>query len=113
MSGTKTKLTAAAEEYFSDLRRIRASGAATPERSLYGPLGNLLKAVGTTLKPKVFSVQEPADLGFPGGVTTRVLARRQRWPARRHEAVSLPASSTLMRAFRASRTVSRVAQLAP
>ena len=63
MSGTTTKLTSAAEEYFADLRRVRASGAATPERSLYGPLGDLLKAVGATLKPKVFCVQEPADLG--------------------------------------------------
>ena len=63
MSGTTTKLTAAAEEYFADLRRVRASGAATPERSLYGPLGDLLKAVGATLKPKVFCVQEPADQG--------------------------------------------------
>ena len=63
MTGTTTKLTAAAEEYFADLRRVRASGAATPERSLYGPLGDLLKAVGATLKPKVFCVQEPADLG--------------------------------------------------
>ena len=63
MSGTTTKLTAAIEEYFADLRRVRASGAATPERSLYGPLGDLLKAVGATLKPKVFCVQEPADLG--------------------------------------------------
>ena len=58
-----TTLTAAVEEYFADLRRVRASGAATPERSLYGPLGDLLKAVGVTLKPKVFCVQEPADLG--------------------------------------------------
>ena len=63
MSGTTTNLTAAVEEYFADLRRVRASGAATPERSLYGPLGDLLKAVGATLKPKVFCVQEPADLG--------------------------------------------------
>ncbi len=63
MSRTTTKLTAAVEEYFADLRRVRASGAATPERSLYGPLGDLLKAVGGTLKPKVFCVQEPADLG--------------------------------------------------
>ena len=63
MSGSTTRLIAAAEEYFSDLRRIRASGAATPERSLYGPLGDLLKAVGATLKPKVFCVQELADLG--------------------------------------------------
>ena len=63
MSGTTKKLSAAVEEYFADLRRVRASGAATPERSLYGPLGDLLKAVGVTLKPKVFCVQEPADLG--------------------------------------------------
>ena len=63
MSGTTTKLTAAAEEYFADLRRVRGSGAATPERSMYGPLGDLLNAVGATLKPKVFCVQELADLG--------------------------------------------------
>ena len=63
MSGTTKKLSSAAEEYFADLRRVWASGAATPERSLYGPLGDLLKAVGATLKPKVFCVQEPADLG--------------------------------------------------
>ena len=63
MSGTTSKLTATVEEYFADLRQVRASGAATPERSLYGPLGDLLKVVGTTLKPKVFCVLEPADLG--------------------------------------------------
>ena len=63
MSGTITKLIAAAEEYFADLRRVRASGAATPERSLYGPLGDLLTAVGATLRPKVFCVQELADQG--------------------------------------------------
>ena len=63
MSGTTTNLTAAVEEYFADLRRVRASGAATPERSLYGPLGDLLKAVGATLRPKVFCVQELAAQG--------------------------------------------------
>ncbi len=63
MSGTTTKLTAAAESYFADLRRVRASGGATQERSLYGPLDNLLTAVGATLRPKVFSVQELADQG--------------------------------------------------
>ncbi len=63
MSGTTTKLAAAAEEYFADLPRVRASGAATPEWSLYGPLDDLLEAVGATLKPKVFCVQERADLG--------------------------------------------------
>ena len=63
MSGTTTKLTAAVEEYFADLRRVRASGGATQERSLYGPLGNLLTAIGATLRPKVFCVQELADQG--------------------------------------------------
>ena len=55
--------TSAVEDYFAALRQVRASGAATPERSLYGPLGNLLTAVGGTLRPKVFCVQELADQG--------------------------------------------------
>ena len=63
MSGTTRKLTATVEEYFADLRRVRASGGATQERSLYGPLGNLLTAIGTTVSPKVFCVQELADQG--------------------------------------------------
>ena len=63
MSGTTTKLTAAAEGYFAELRRVRASGGATQERSLYAPLDNLLTAVGATLRPKVFCVQELADQG--------------------------------------------------
>ena len=63
MSGTTTKLTAAVEGYFADLRQVRASGGATQERSLYGPLDNLLTAVGATLRPKVFCVQELADQG--------------------------------------------------
>ena len=57
------KLNQAIEAYLTDLRRIRASGGATNERSLYGPLANLLNAVGSTLKPKVFCVQELADQG--------------------------------------------------
>ena len=56
-------LTGAVQEYFADLRRVRASGGATQERSLYGPLSNLLTAVGGTLKPKVFCVQELANQG--------------------------------------------------
>ena len=63
MSGTTTELTAAVQEYFADLRRVRASGGATQEWSLYGPLRNLLTAVGATLRPKVFCVQELADQG--------------------------------------------------
>ena len=59
----ETNLTAAAETYFVDLGRVRASGGATGERSSYGPLANLLNAVGAALKPKVFCVQELADQG--------------------------------------------------
>ena len=57
------KLTAAVETYFADLARIYASGGATGERSSYGPLANLLNAVGATLRPKVFCVGELADQG--------------------------------------------------
>ena len=57
------KLTAAVEAYFTDLGRVRASGGATGERSSYGPLANLLNAVGASLKPKVFCVGELADQG--------------------------------------------------
>ena len=56
-------LIAAVETYFADLRRVRASGGATGERSSYGPLEKLLNAVGNTLKPKVFCVGELADQG--------------------------------------------------
>ncbi len=57
------KVTAAVEAYFEDLRRLRASGGATDERSSYVPLANLLNAVGGSLKRKVFCVIELADHG--------------------------------------------------
>ena len=63
MPGPNARLTAAVEHYFTDLRRVRASGGATGERSSYGPLANLLNAVGATLRPKVFCVAELADQG--------------------------------------------------
>ena len=63
MTRMNTKLTAAVETYLADLRRVSASGGATGERSNYGPLANLLNAVGATLKPKVFCVGELADQG--------------------------------------------------
>ncbi len=63
MTGTNTKLAPAVEAYFAGLRRVRASGGGTGERPSYGPLVNLLNAVGATLKPKVFCVQELADQG--------------------------------------------------
>ena len=63
MTGPDRKLIAAVEEYFADLRRVRASGGGTGERSYYPALANLLGAVGDTLKPKVFCVLEGADQG--------------------------------------------------
>ena len=63
MTRTNSKLTTVVETYFADLGRVRASGGATGERSSYGPLANLLNAVGLTLKPKVFCVGELADQG--------------------------------------------------
>ena len=63
MTVTNTKLMAAVEAYFADLGRVRASGGATGERSSYGPLANLLNAVGAALNPKVFCVGELVDQG--------------------------------------------------
>ena len=63
MTKTTTRLTTVVETYLADLQRIRASGGATSERSSYGPLANLLNAIGATLKPKVFCVGELADQG--------------------------------------------------
>ena len=60
---TNTKLAAVVEAYFADLGRVRTSGGATGERSSYGPLANLLDAIGAALKPKVFCVGELADQG--------------------------------------------------
>ena len=69
-----TKLVSAVEDYLTDLRKIRASGGGTGERSYYPLLTNLLNAVGGVLKPKVFCISELAqqgaghpDLGLYGG----------------------------------------------
>ena len=59
----ESKLKSAIEAYLDDLRRIRASGGATGERSYYPPLSNLLNAIGGTLRPKVFCVGELAQQG--------------------------------------------------
>ena len=57
------ELSSAVETYLTELGRIRASGGATGERSYYGPLANLLNAVGGALKHKVICVGELADQG--------------------------------------------------
>ena len=58
MAGLHPKYATAVEAYFEDLRRIRASGGGTGERSSYPPLTNLLNAVGASLKPKVFCISQ-------------------------------------------------------
>ena len=63
MAVTSAKPVAAVEAYFADLGRIRATGGATGELSYHPALGNLLNAVGSALKPKVFCVGELADQG--------------------------------------------------
>ena len=63
MPANASKLISIVEEYFSELRRLRASGGATGELSTYPALSNLLNAVGATLKPKVFCVVELTDQG--------------------------------------------------
>ena len=63
MTASDTRLTRMVEDYLTDLRKIRASGGATSERSYYPPLINLLNAVGGALKPRVFCISELADQG--------------------------------------------------
>ena len=56
-------LTEAVAAYFSELKRVAASGGATAEGSAHAPLAGLLNAIGATLNPKVFCVGELADRG--------------------------------------------------
>ena len=63
MPASSGKLAAAVEDYLDDLRKIRASGGGTDERSYYPPLTNLLNAIGGALRPKVFCVSELAQQG--------------------------------------------------
>ncbi len=60
---TSAKLTAAVEDYFDDIRKVRASGGGTDERSYYPALSNLFNAVGGSLKSKVFCVTELQQQG--------------------------------------------------
>ena len=63
MAASGNKLKAAVEDYFAELRRIRATGGGTGELSYYPPLNNLLNAVGGSLRPKVFCVSQLAQQG--------------------------------------------------
>lgn len=57
------------ETYLRELREIRASGAAMPETSGYGPLANLLNKLGDELRPKVrcFIQLKNSGAGAPDG----------------------------------------------
>ena len=61
MAATNKKLTAAVEAYFTEIGRVRASGGGTGELSYYPPLDTLLRAVGASLKPKVYPVNNLAN----------------------------------------------------
>ena len=63
MTQGSTKLIATVKQYFSELHRISASGGATSERASYPALSGLFRSIGSTLKPKVFCVQEVVDQG--------------------------------------------------
>ena len=63
MPQSNKTLIPAVKAYFEDIRKIKTSGAGTAETSYYTPLNNLLNAVGATLKPKVFSIQQLAQQG--------------------------------------------------
>ena len=51
------------EDYFRELREIRASGAGVPETSYYTYLENLLNEVGKPLKPRVRAIFQLANRG--------------------------------------------------
>ena len=63
MVASGNKLKAAVEDYFTELRRIRATGGGTGELSYYPPLNNLLNAVGGSLRPRVYCVSQLAQQG--------------------------------------------------
>ena len=63
MPATSAKLAAAVEDYLTELRRVRATGGGTGELSYYPALHNLLNAVGSATRPKVYCVNQLAQQG--------------------------------------------------
>ncbi|MGH6814614.1 MAG: type ISP restriction/modification enzyme [Hyphomicrobiaceae bacterium] len=57
------RLVRIAETYFTAVRDARRLGAATPERSYYPAVAELLNSVGALLKPKVIAVAELGNTG--------------------------------------------------
>jgi hypothetical protein len=54
-------------DYLNEIARIRGTGAGIREISYYGALAGALNAVGQTLKPRVFCIQNLRNTGagFP------------------------------------------------
>jgi Type ISP C-terminal specificity domain/N-6 DNA Methylase len=68
------------EDYLSELKAVRSSGAGVPETSYYPALSNLFNAVGKTLKPKVRCIinLQNRGAGLPdGGLFTADQFQRQ------------------------------------
>jgi hypothetical protein len=70
-----------AETYFHDLRTIKSTGAGVQETSYYGPLSNLLNAVGRLMTPRVHCIvhlqNEGGGIPDAGLFTDDQLRRRQ------------------------------------
>ncbi len=69
-----------AETYFRELRDIHAGGSAVKETSYYGPLANLLNAVGKQITPRVQCIihLQNKGAGIPdGGLFTEDQLRRK------------------------------------
>jgi hypothetical protein len=68
-----------AEAYFRELRDVHSSGSAVKETSYYGPLANLLNAVGKQVVPRVHCIVhlQNKGAGIPdGGLFTEDQLRR-------------------------------------
>ena len=63
LMASNNRLTAAVEAYFKELGRVRATGGGTGELSYYPALDALLLAIGGSLKPKVYPVNNLANRG--------------------------------------------------
>lgn len=91
--------------YLQDLHFIRQTGGGTGETSFYGPLENLLNAVGETLRLPVRSVFQLQDLGagrpdfglfaVPSGRTPRPLRMTGQQPERGAGEVKGPGASLM------------------
>ena len=90
-----SRISSITEQYIVAMRTAHSFGAHTAETTFYGPLANLLNAVGETLKPRVVFVAHPGNrgAGLPDGGLFALANRRQTEPAAK------PALSTRHRTF--------------